>query len=67
MRQNDMIDGKRYMRFIENYRTDTGGINIYPEFDDDLEAILDMAFKTYSDWMGFECSWESSWEKSGGR
>ena len=29
------------IRFRENYRTDTGGINIYPQFDDDLELLLD--------------------------
>ena len=30
-----------YKRFIENYRTDTGGINIYPQFDSDLDALLE--------------------------
>ena len=30
-----------YLRFIENYRTSTGGINIYPQFDYDLELLLD--------------------------
>ena len=30
-----------YQRFIENYRTDTGGINIYPQFDNDLDALLE--------------------------
>ena len=30
-----------YWRFIENYRTNTGGINIYPQFDSDLEALLE--------------------------
>ena len=30
-----------YWRFIENYRTDTGGINIYPQFDNDLDALLE--------------------------
>ena len=30
-----------YLRFIENYRTPTGGINIYPQFDYDLELLLD--------------------------
>ena len=29
------------IRFRENYRTDTGGINIYPQFDNDLELLLD--------------------------
>ena len=31
---------KNFERFIQNYRTDTGGINLYPQFDCDLEAIL---------------------------
>ena len=30
-----------YWRFIENYRTNTGGINIYPQFDSDLDALLE--------------------------
>ena len=31
-----------YQRFIENYRNnDTGGINIYPQFDSDLDALLE--------------------------
>lgn len=31
-----------YWRFIENYRNnDTGGINIYPQFDSDLDALLE--------------------------
>ena len=30
-----------YNRFIENYRNnDTGGINIYPQFDSDLDTLL---------------------------
>ena len=30
-----------YQRFIENYRNnDTGGINIYPQFDSDLDTLL---------------------------
>ena len=29
-----------YKRFKKNYRNDNGGINLYPEFDKDLEAIL---------------------------
>lgn len=31
---------KAYERFVHNYRTDTGGINLYPEFDRDLYVIL---------------------------
>ena len=30
-----------YFRFIENYRTETGGINLYPQFDSDLELLLE--------------------------
>lgn len=30
-----------YIRFIDNYRTETGGINLYPQFDYDLELLLD--------------------------
>lgn len=30
-----------YKRFRQNYHTETGGINIYPQFDSDLKAILD--------------------------
>lgn len=30
-----------YLRFIENYRTETGGINLYPQFDSDLELLLE--------------------------
>lgn len=30
-----------YKRFVENYRNnDTGGINIYPQFDSDLDTLL---------------------------
>lgn len=29
-----------YYRFKENYRTETGGINLYPQFDSDLDALL---------------------------
>ena len=30
-----------YKRFRQNYRTETGGINIYPQFDSDLRIVLD--------------------------
>ena len=30
-----------YIRFIENYRTSTGGINLYPQFDYDLDLLLE--------------------------
>ena len=55
-----------YNRFKKNYRTETGGINLYPQFDYDLELLLEwlegdeiMADvltngKWYSD---VDCSW----------
>ena len=30
-----------YKRFVENYRTETGGINLYPQFDHDLDTLLE--------------------------
>jgi hypothetical protein len=38
-----MIESYRdiYKRFISNYRTENGGINIYPQFDYDLDLLLD--------------------------
>lgn len=30
-----------YKRFVENYRNGTGGINLYPQFDSDLDILLD--------------------------
>lgn len=30
-----------YNRFVKNYRNDTGGINLYPQFDYDLECLLE--------------------------
>ena len=48
-----------YIRFKENYRTDNGGINIYPQFDADLNALLewiegelDFTFNMY-----YDCGW----------
>ena len=37
-----MIESYRdiYKRFVANYRTETGGINHYPQFDYDLDALL---------------------------
>ena len=53
-----------YRRFIENYRTDTGGINIYPQFDNDLEALLEWLENddAMCDWAPdgtyvVDCSW----------
>ena len=30
-----------YKRFIENYRNDNGGICLYPQFDYDLDRLLE--------------------------
>lgn len=30
-----------YDRFVKNYRTETGGINLYPQFDYDLKLLLE--------------------------
>ena len=58
-----------YQRFIENYRNnDTGGINIYPQFDSDLDTLLewlenDDAMEdwapdgTYISNVEVDCSW----------
>ena len=58
-----------YNRFIKNYRTDTGGINIYPQFDSDLDILLEWLKNddAMGDWtpngevyildIGADCSW----------
>ena len=58
-----------YQRFIENYRNnDTGGINIYPQFDSDLDTLLEWLDNddAMSDWapdgtyipeIETDCSW----------
>ena len=57
-----------YNRFVKNYRTDTGGINLYPQFDNDLDALLewlenddamgDWSFDgTYIPDVEVDCSW----------
>lgn len=57
-----------YKRFVENYRTETGGINLYPQFDDDLDTLLywldnddamcDWALDgTYVPDIKVDCSW----------
>ena len=57
-----------YRRFIENYRNDNGGINIYPQFDNDLDALLEWLEndEVMGDWsidgtyipdVQVDCSW----------
>ena len=57
-----------YNRFVKNYRTDTGGINLYSQFDSYLDALLewlenddamgDWSFDgTYIPDVEVDCSW----------
>ena len=41
-----------YDRFVKNYRTNTGGINLYPQFDSDLDTLLGWLENDYAmyDW-----------------
>ena len=36
----DFMIAKSYRRFLKNYRSVNGDINIYPEFDYDLNELL---------------------------
>ena len=47
-----------YKRFKTNYHTETGGINIYPQFDYDLEQLLHW-IEGEMDWSNPEvdCAW----------
>ena len=47
-----------YKRFKDNYRTNTGGINLYPQFDYDLEELLEW-IEAENDWSfaDVDCSW----------
>ena len=61
-----------YQRFIENYRNnDTGGINIYPQFDSDLDTLLEWLKNddAMGDWtpdgayvpdVDVDCSWRAA-------
>ena len=57
-----------YKRFITNYRTESGGINLYPQFDYDLDTLLEWLENDDAMWdwapdgtyiLGWEvdCSW----------
>lgn len=39
-----------YNRFIQNYRTETGGINVYPQFDYDLTTLLNWLENDWAMW-----------------
>ena len=47
-----------YNRFVKNYKTETGGINLYPQFDSDLELLLEWLSNTdgMAD-IGIDGSW----------
>lgn len=53
-----------YKRFVENYRNDNGGINLYPQFDSDLDLLLDWLdnddamWETYVPDLQVDCSWK---------
>lgn len=47
-----------YKRFVKNYRTETGGINLYPQFDHDLELLLE--WLENDDAMG-DCGIDGTW------
>ena len=50
-----------YKRFRQNYHTETGGINIYPQFDNDLKVILDWVEDNLVD--SDEPIWDCAWSK----
>lgn len=55
------MDGLRdiYKRFKQNYRTESGGINLYPEFDRDLEQLVDYVGILMGEvpFTQVDCSW----------
>ena len=48
-----------YKRFKRNYRTESGGINLYPGYDRDLESLLDWIDEELIvlDEPLWDCSW----------
>ena len=59
-----------FHRFVKNYRTDTGGINLYPQFDYDLDNLLEWLDNddAMGDWtpegeyipdVDVDCSWRA--------
>lgn len=50
-----------YKRFRQNYHTETGGINIYPQFDNDLKVILNWVEDNLVD--SDEPIWDCTWSK----
>jgi len=53
-----------YKRFKKNYRNDNGGINLYPEFDKDLNcllAFLDDELEVRNPYV--DCTWQPPLEE----
>jgi hypothetical protein len=50
-----------YKRFKQNYHTETGGINLYPQFDSDLKIILNWVEDNLVD--SDEPIWDCAWSK----
>lgn len=51
-----------YNRFKDNHRNDNGGLNLYPEFDKDLErlvAYLGDEFEIITSDLGIDCAWRA--------
>ena len=46
-----------YKRFKQNYRTETGGINLYPQFDSDLESLLVALNWLELSEVSIDCTW----------
>lgn len=46
-----------YKRFKQNYRTESGGINLYPQFDNDLESLLVALNWLELSEVSIDCSW----------
>lgn len=46
-----------YKRFKQNYRTESGGINLYPQFDNDLESLLVALSWLELPEVSIDCSW----------
>ena len=50
-----------YKRFKQNYRNDNGGINLYPQFDYDLNMLMEWIegeLDLTSD-INVDCSWRA--------
>lgn len=54
-----------YKRFKENYRTESGGINLYPKFDSDLDCLLEFLSDELEVRNPYvDCSWRSPYKEN---